>query len=324
MLPGNRKIKIIHCGKAGRLVSVISSYYQALKLRARVYHLHDPELLILGWCFRMFTSAAIIYDAHRPTYHYFLWKFGARNFITRFKAAVLKLVEIIGVIFIDGLIVAAPQSLKNIGRFSPQKVLINNYPRLPVKTVTGSNGHNLLFRGSLCNREEMNLLLEVFFQLKLQYANVSLLIAGVVEDDLIPLFEKQVVEMSLENIVRVDQNTDWEQWFGSGSVGLSITTDNDYYQRSQQPEVLEYMARGIPVVCGRTPFTEEVVADNDTGLIYRKAAPLEISENVIILWSDKNQRREMGARGMTVVSMQYNWSIMAGRLCNFYRRISRS
>lgn len=313
---------IITYQSASRLGRIIKCYLLALKMRARVYHLHDPELLILGWCIRLFTSAAIIYDAHRPTFHYFLWKFGSQNLYTRFKAAALKLIEVIGVIFIDGLIVAAPQTMKNIGRFCARKIEVFDYPELRVSTGNNrNNDYNLIHRGIIGKKADLDLLLEVYFQLRQEVSDARLIISSRFEEDLLPEAKKIAVEMSLENIVFCSNESEWRSWAGENAIGLSLTTENDFFQRSQQPEILEFMAMGLPVVCGLTPFTEAVVADGETGLIYREYHPLPISETIFLLWRDKQVFRELGKNGLIDVERKFNWSLMSGCLCNFYRQV---
>lgn len=300
------------------LLRVFVAYFWALRWRAQVYHLHDPELLILGWCFRLFIKAAVIYDAQRPTFHYFLWKYGPSTFFLRHKAAVLKLIEIVGVIFIDGLIVAAPRSLQGIGRFCPRRIVLNDFAPAGPPAVAPQPEPVLIYRGLCAAPVKLNLILEAFFQLCLE-TPVRLVLAGTVPAEQIPALERELRELRLtENVIRAGDE-DWHDYCGAATVGLATPNDDDFFRRGEQPEIYEYLAAGIPVVAGRTPFTEAAVAERETGLVLKTLTPLNIKSAVLRLLADPAARRRMGANGRRLSAGEYSWDRAAERLVAFYQ-----
>ncbi len=303
-------IRIVSYRYKPPLMRVFACYLIALKLRARVYHLHDPELLILGWCFRLFTSAAVIYDAHRPTFHYFLWKFGPTNTKLRFKASILKLIEMIGVIFIDGLIVAAPQSLKGIGRFCPRKIIVRDYPDVvqpEERSYSGSAG-NLIYRGLIEKRADLNLILETFFQVQLTLPETTLILASPVPDGFDPVLIGRLKEIKLVDQVIIADKTAWKHSSTQWSIGLATPNRDDFFQRSEQPEIYEYLTNGIPVICGRSRFTEQIVAENETGIVMEKLDPLKLSETTIKLFSDKRLLTQMSKNARQLNNQRFSWN----------------
>ncbi|MBC8403388.1 MAG: glycosyltransferase [Candidatus Marinimicrobia bacterium] len=313
-------VRIVNYRYRSPLMSVFTSYYLALKMRARVYHLHDPELLILGWCFRLITSGAVIYDAHRPTFHYFLWKFGPAGVLLRLKAALLKLIETIGVIFIDGLIMAAPLSKKGIGRFCHRKIVIRDFPEIESTKIQYplSPGKVLIYRALMEKPADLNLILETFLQVHLVLPDTRLVLACPVPDGFDPVLVGRLHEIKLEQQVIVADKTGWKQLCRQNTIGLATPNSNEYFQRSEQSEIYEYLALGIPVICGRTAFTEKIVAEKETGIVLKNLTPLNISETVIKLFSDERLSSQMSINARHIYKNDCRWEKNVVELNDFF------
>ncbi|MFH1851116.1 MAG: glycosyltransferase [Candidatus Neomarinimicrobiota bacterium] len=316
-------IKIVTYRQHWRLARIIKCYYLAFKSRARIYHLHDPELLILGWCIRLFTNAAIIYDAHRPTFHYFLWKFNTDSLLARFKAGVLKIIEIIGVIFIDGLIVAAPRSLAGIGRFCRRKVWIGDYPgEITVSSdALPDSLPIIIYGGELSHPADVNCILQAFFQVRLELPQAVLVLTGHFSKDFLPILRVTIQDMLLEEAVILAGPAGWSAYADTAVIGLATPNENEYFQRGRQPEILEFLARGIPVICGRSPFTEELVAEGETGIVLPDLVPLRVSETILSLYRQPALRAEMGCNGRRLITAKYGRDELKEKICKFYHSL---
>lgn len=317
------RVRLVTYRQRSRLIMIINAYLLALRLRARVYHLHGPELLILGWCFRLLTSAAIIYDAHYPTYHYFLWKFGPPTLLARFKATVLKLIEVIGVIFIDGLVMAAPRSRPGVGRFCRRKICVCNYPRPKAEPepVEAETPLTLVYSGLTEKVRDLELILDAVFLVKLEYPEIELVITRPLAHRVAAGFDQLLAEFHLNDAVHLQPEFYRQLPRNRRLLGLATPNEDDFFQRSQQIEVFSYLAHSIPVICGRTPFTEDAVAEWETGVVLKNYIPLTVSETILELEADEQRRKQMGARGAEAVRRQFSWGTMAHRLCNFYRTL---
>lgn len=316
-------IRVVTYYAKSPLLRIIKSYYLALKMRTRVYHLHDPELLILGWCFRLFTSAAIIYDAHRPTFHYFMWRYGPGGFTTRFKATVLKFIEILGIVFIDGLIMASPRSKKGIGRFCQRKIFIPNFPETALVEAQPNNKGKfaLVYRWVIEKQVDLELILESFFQVLLVQPDVRLILAGPKSSHLNSGLISRLRELRIESSTTFANLDDWFEQCGKNNIGLAVPNDDDYYRRGEQPEIYEFLAHGVPVICGRTPFTEAIVGDRETGLVLKILNPLNISEAVLKLFADNEKFHESRENARRLAAHEFSWSKQVNRLNQFYRSI---
>ena len=90
-----------------RLVRVLFAplrmFFLALKQKAKIYHVHDPELMVTGLLLRLFTRAKVIYDIHedyktsiRQKHYLSRWiAAAAANFFGFFETAAAKLFKLV-------------------------------------------------------------------------------------------------------------------------------------------------------------------------------------------------------------------------------------
>lgn len=314
-------VRKVYYQGSSRLRRVLNGYYRAIRERAHVYHLHDPELLLLGWWLRLFSRGRIIYDAHQPTFHYYLWHFGHRPWTRNLRAGIIKLVEIVGVIFVDGLVVATPHSLRQLSRFNPHAVGVYNYPLVP-DMLPGDGGEVIFYRGSVGPQVAVNMILEAVFQVRLEMPEVTLAITRPNSETGRRHLEEMLADLNLAEGMRY-LPADADPPPASLQVGIATPNNDEYFQLAQQAEIFNYMARGIPVICGHTPFTERVVAEHEAGIVLKHLNSNTLSEAVRRIFRNPTLGWKMGQNGMRAVQNRYNWSSMEARLLRFYRAVLR-
>jgi phosphatidylinositol alpha-mannosyltransferase len=81
--------------------------------------------------------------------------------------------------------------------------------------------------------------------------------------------------------------------------------------------LLEAMAAGRAIVASRIPGYAEVVADGGEGLLVEPKSSTSLAAGLIMLLSDADLRRRMGARGRQKAAT-YGWSRVADRVLDFY------
>ncbi|MCX6461566.1 MAG: glycosyltransferase family 4 protein [Actinobacteria bacterium] len=109
-----------------------------------------------------------------------------------------------------------------------------------------------------------------------------------------------------EGFVDNDQALDLIE--GSG-VGLSLLHDQPNYRHSMPTKVVEYMARGIPVVTTPLPRARSLVEEAASGVIVPFNDPAAAADAVLGLLNDDERRRQMGAAGHEHVRAHANWDV---------------
>ena len=74
-------------------------------------------------------------------------------------------------------------------------------------------------------------------------------------------------------------------------------TDPAYHQEGVSNSIIEYMACGLPVVCGEGGGNREVVADGATGFVIPPSDAEELATKLIWLREHESERRAMGDAG---------------------------
>ncbi|MFI6518881.1 glycosyltransferase family 4 protein [Spirillospora sp. NPDC050679] len=90
-------------------------------------------------------------------------------------------------------------------------------------------------------------------------------------------------------------------------AGLSLLHDEPNYRHSMPTKVVEYMARGIPVVTTPLPPAVRIVEPAGSGLVVPFNAPEEVAAAVRRLRDDAELRTALGARGYETARARFHW-----------------
>jgi glycosyltransferase involved in cell wall biosynthesis len=90
-------------------------------------------------------------------------------------------------------------------------------------------------------------------------------------------------------------------------AGLSLLRDAPNYRHSMPTKVVEYMARGLPVITTPTPVAERIVNTAGCGLVVPYEDPEATAAAVRLLRDDPEMRRDMGKRGHEAARLRFHW-----------------
>lgn len=91
-------------------------------------------------------------------------------------------------------------------------------------------------------------------------------------------------------------------------VGLSLLRPQPNYLHSQPTKVVEYLARGVPVITTPLPLARKLVERTATGIVVPYDDPAAVVAAIERLELDPALRKEMGARGYEAARSQFDWS----------------
>ncbi|WP_026403665.1 glycosyltransferase [Actinomadura rifamycini] len=125
--------------------------------------------------------------------------------------------------------------------------------------------------------------------------------------------------------LRDAQRDDVLRWYGfvpndralriaeGAMVGLALLHDEPNYRHSVPTKVIEYMARGVPVVTTPNPPAVEIVGPAECGFVVPFNDPAATAEAVLRLRKDPDLRAEFGRRGHKAAREQFHWPVHAAR-----------
>ena len=90
-------------------------------------------------------------------------------------------------------------------------------------------------------------------------------------------------------------------------AGLSLLQDEPNFRHSMPTKVVEYMARGVPVVSTPLPAAADLVTRYDCGLVVPFGDPRAAADAVLQLAGDASLRAKMGSRGHETALSSLGW-----------------
>lgn len=300
----------------------------ALRLRADIYHIHDPELLPLAWLLKA-TGRKVIYDAHEDTPVQALSLNAHRPRWGRVLARASSALEGVSKKILDGFVAATPR----IGEhFPPQRtVVVQNFPMLEeFRSHCGeqvsryaARGNRVIYAGSLFDVRGLRELVGAVERLP-ERLSPELVIAGRFTS---PAFRAELEQMAGWRRVRylgwLEREDVWRALL-TAKVGILTLHPTPAYVDSYPVKLFEYMAAGLPVVASAFPLWQSIVDSAGCGLTVDPLNSEAIAAAIERLFGAPEMAEAMGLRGQRAVQNRYNWSTEASKLLSLYERIAQS
>ncbi|GLZ10389.1 hypothetical protein Acsp04_06240 [Actinomadura sp. NBRC 104425] len=96
-------------------------------------------------------------------------------------------------------------------------------------------------------------------------------------------------------------------------AGLALLHDEPNYRHSMPTKVVEYMARGIPVITTPNPPAVEIVEPAGCGFVVPFGDPAAAADALRRLRDDAELRTELGKRGYETARARFHWPVHAER-----------
>jgi glycosyltransferase involved in cell wall biosynthesis len=103
------------------------------------------------------------------------------------------------------------------------------------------------------------------------------------------------------------------EYFNKLSIFIAVST-----RESFGVAVLEAGALGIPSITSNVGGLTEVNSNNKTGFVINANSPTELAENVLILYKNRELRKEFGENARQRVLENFNWNNNVKKMINLY------
>ncbi len=314
-------------GRLNRMIGTTwKAYRAALQEQADLYHVHDPELLPIGFLLRM-KSKRVIYDAHEDAPDDMM----AKAWIPRWLRPPIAWLAHAGMHLTGGLysgIVAATPRIAT--RFPASKTaLVANYPgsaELLCATVPFAERPNdAVYVGSLNPARGIAHIVRAFMNPAIP-ESTRLVIAGRFEGVAGSAFEHDV--RSSPGWSRVDYRG-WQprdevlKILRSSKVGLVLLHPQKSFLESLPTKLFEYMAAGMPVVASDFPLWKAIIDGAGCGILVNPLDCDAIAKAIGFLLNNPQEAEAMGRRGRQAVVSHYSWAEQAHNLLKLYGTVLR-
>ncbi|MBC7080576.1 MAG: glycosyltransferase family 4 protein [Methanothrix sp.] len=294
----------------------------ALRQRADICHLHDPELIPMGLLLRL-VGKRVIYDVHEDVPKQVLSKEWIPGLLRRLVAVGARLADAVAGSVLNAVVAATPQIAR---RFPATKtVVVQNFPILdellpPDPMPYTSRPLKVAYVGGITVIRGIREMVQAMALLP-NTPNAKLVLAGTFTP---PALEEEV--RRLPGWERVEF-MGWQDRSGVARVlgqvraGLAVLQPTRNYVEGWPVKLFEYMSAGLPVVASDFPLWKEIVEGNECGITVNPLDPKEIAQAIEYLLTHPEEAQEMGQNGRQAVLEKYNWEREAAKLLKLYEEL---
>lgn len=300
-------------------------YFYALRCRAVLYHLHDPELLVTGLLLKI-SGKKVVYDAHEDTSLQVRSKYYLKPFLRRVVSRVIRKTEDLSSVAFDAIVAASAGVRENFPvKTQPSVTLVRNYPDLrefPRRDMGGDQQaketpHTICYIGAISESRGLHNLLS-----SLDHHTARLEMAGPCyppaladeirrrDPDPRILYHGMLGRRGVQKVLQ------------RSSVGLVVLPPSDNHLIALPLKMFEYMAAGLPVIASDFPLWRQIVEENGCGYCIEPGNAVLLGATVEYLLRRDELRAEMGANGRRAVEKFYNWADEEKRLLQLYENIT--
>ena len=307
----------------------------ALDTHADVFHIHDPELLLITPYLRWKSGRPTIYDIHEANADFIAVKDYLPGAIRRPLAGVFRRLEPqlarheSGLIFADDAIAADFKAID-----VPQATLFN-YPGSDLIERGGRNEVNeddrppvILYLGGLERNRGAELMVSALAQVIQTMPEARLLIVGhfmppELEDEL----RRDAAAHGIAHAITITGRVPFVEigtYLSRATVGWVTWQPYPKNLKNIPTKLFEYMAFGLPVVSSDLPSTRPFVENEVNGLLAEAADPAAHASALLRILGDQPAAASMGRAGRHLVETRFNWDNMVPRLLALYEAVLES
>lgn len=295
---------------------------EALRLRADLYHFHDPELIAVGLALRA-RGHRVVYDVHEDLPRQIQNKDYIRPALRGPVAAGAELVELGTARAFSAIVTSTPTIA---ARFAdhPHVRAIQNFPFFEHADEGPSEGRpyaereaKVIYVGNIDQSRGAVLMLEAMARVPAELdAHIDL-----VGRIYAPPGEAALRELggpARATFLGHRPHADIRALLGQARVGLSMLEPRPNYLDAQPTKLFEYMEAGLPVVASDFPAWRRFVVPHECGLLVDPLDAGALADAITELLRAPERAEQMGARGRAAVREQFNWAREGEALVELY------
>ncbi len=328
-------IHVITITEKNHLLKWVKIFYEGLRLRANVYHCHEPLSLLLCVLIKILTGRKIVYDIHEyATYrHFYLGSESKKNNLKQINfliKGILPKIESFLFNFVDHFIsvdeIIVEEELKN-----RNYVVIPNFPSLYfgkdyLKNENKTENICVYIGGVSLDRGSLNII-KASKIIKEHISDIKILFVGEFSEDKNEGVLNYVRSNNLsQNIFFIPPvyYTEIPKYLNSAKIGLMLYQPLDIYFKCVYPiKMFEYMLFALPIVSSNFPGMSQTINKEKCGIAVDPVSPSDIANAIIYLIEHPEEAKKMGENGRKAVEEKYNWEIMEKRLLMVYKNLTK-
>ena len=316
-------VEIIDVGKSKSRIQRFSKttwriYKRAIKIDAKIYHFHDPELIWIGILLKI-RGKCVVYDIHED----YFTSFKDKNYLNIFaKIFIVPFFLIIDRLAnkIFHIIIAEKYYIKRY----PKGIQILNYPIIE-KNEKKDNSEltkKLLYTGNITAQRGAFIMSQMINEIP----DIEIFCVGFCKKEIadkmfnITNDKNRLHIIGIEKYISKNIINDYYSkniWL----AGLAIFPDSPHYRNKELTKFFEYMRAGLPIICSDFNAWKKLINKNNVGFTANPKDFKGISNAINKLYFDQTLVQKFSINGKRAFESIYNWNQEEKKLFSFYRMI---
>lgn len=302
-------------------ITVYKVFQRAIKEHADIYHIHDPELLLVGFILRL-KGYKVIFDMHENVPKSIRSKDWIPSYLR--KAIEFIYTGIENIILKKLAVIFAESSYSKEYDWLTNTEVVLNLPRvdkiLNINTSKNSKfsvgyiGEITKLRGCISTVEALNLL-------KMEGNDVCFECVGDGPETEFSEVRRIAERYQIDaNFYGFKSSSEGLSIISRCHIGLALLSRIPNYTHSYPTKIFEYMALGIPVITSDFLLYKSVVEEYNCGLCVDPDDLSAIANAISKLRANPEMAREMGEAGKRAVQEKFTWEKESKKLIKFYEK----
>lgn len=309
------------------LLSPVLILFKALKINAKIYHFHDPELIFVGFILKLF-GKKVIFDIHENVALSIKDKTWIPRILNKPIEQIYRLSEKFFTLFFDVLILAENSYKKYYSKKKSHVIL--NYPLVFEQINIEENKKfstpiRFVYSGLISEMRGIFQILKIFLLLHKKGYDIYLDIIGkVVSKKLECSINNFISKNELENRVTLHGYIPVKQVYKileNDHIGFSLLKPIDNYKTSLPTKIFEYMLNGLPVITSNFELYDYYIKEKDTGICVDYFNVNEAALQIETLIKDQKLMSIKSKNGKFAVLNEFNWTSQEKKLIKIYNDI---
>jgi len=294
--------------------------FKALKTKSKLYHFHDPELMVIGILLRLM-GKKVVYDVHEDLPKQILYKkwipgMALRNVLS----SIIALFEKFATLFFVNVVVVTDDIAK---KFNPQKIsLIRNFAILNVidsiqpAPTTSSEKYCIIYVGGI---SKIRGIYEVIASLKYLNFQIEFMLLGPWESEEYKTHCQSLEEYKFVNYIGNLPLFEVYPYIKSADLGICLLYPAKNYITSLPVKAFEYMACKKPMIMSDFEYWQQIF--QDCALFTDPFDSIKIANAIKHFHDDKVYAEKVAKNGYSMLKDNFTWEAESIRLVNMYREI---
>lgn len=304
----------------------------ALSAKADIYHIHDPELLLVSPLIKLLAHKPVIYDIHEANADFIETKEDIPYIFRHFLAWLFRWLEPIMARLQNGLIFADDQIAKSFTRVKRPKTTLFNFPEqsfLDNAFELSRHPHErqpiILHLGGQKRFRGTDLMLDSFQQVLYSVPQAHLVLVGAFSPASLEVeFRAEIERRNMTDSITITGQVPFveiSRYLVQASIGWIPWMPVSKNLKNIPTKLFEYQAFALPVVSSDLPSIQPFIEHRKTGLLVKADDSSAHAEAIVELLTNQSLASFIGKNGQNAVRGHYRWSDMEQRLLALYQQV---